>query len=101
MESIYTQIEQFEQASGKLRWNEICNDIVGVYQDLFAKHEQLYTAVDLWSLLFEPTIMKEKKQTTLGKVMHDEKHAQFFTKLLPFLLQDQFKEVLNLGKTLF
>ncbi|NBP57556.1 hypothetical protein EBU71_13670 [bacterium] len=101
MESIYTLIQKFEASSGKLRWNEICNDIVIVYNDMFPKHEQQYTESDLWSLLFEPNILKMEKQRYLEECLKDEKHILFFSKLLPYFLQDKFKEGLDQGKILF
>ena len=99
METIYQLIEQYELQSGKQRWNEICLDIVYVYKELIVE-DKLYTELELWSLLFEPGTLKTEKQKKLEESLKDTKHTLFFSKVLPYFLQDKFKEGLEQGKIL-
>ena len=97
---IYQKIIEFELKSGKMRWNEICNNILDVYIILFPPEKRQYTDMELWQVLFEPQIDKEAKKNKLENVMKDESQFLFFNTLVPLFLEDKFKEGFQLVKTM-
>lgn len=93
MEAIYEKIIFESSKPGAMRWNEICNDIVTVYFEIFTG-EKLYRQEELWALLFEPLIKKNEKEEKLKKkVLDDTANKYFFLNILPQLLEDNFNDV--------
>lgn len=81
LDIFFKKLEENEKASGKQRWNEICNDITHVYNEYFLSNQRIDTS-ELWQVLFEPDRKK------LEKLFEDKDHKFFFCKVVYWLLDD-------------
>lgn len=97
MNEIFEKILTASADSGRMRWNEIVNDIITVYFEIF-DGDKLYERNELWALLFEPNNDKEEKKNKLDHCLRNSKNHDFFLRVLPILLKDNFKGVEKLVK---
>ena len=100
VDQVYDTLVYEVSISGKMRWNEICIDIVEVYRNIFQGQKQIIDLEELWQLLFEPDQDRQTKENKIKEYSNDSAHAEFFTNILPVLLKDDFKEGVRLGKEL-